>query len=136
VQRRQRFAEFGEKRDLGAGVRLQLQDEPFTLTGNGGRLDHAAAEDDGFAGGGVDVGRGTGGVQDGGQRSGGEERERGTDGAERAELAQMRDNGKQNETADGGEKLGLAEGYGAGSQDAGGNDSRGTHQRVAHGRQL
>ena len=48
----------------------------------------------------------------------------------------MGDDGEENETADGGEKLGLAEGYVAGSQDAGGNSSRGTHQRVAHGRRL
>ena len=65
----------GVEGDLGAGARVELEDEALTLAGNGGGLDDAPADDDGFARSGLDFGRRARNVEAGGEGSGEEEGE-------------------------------------------------------------
>ncbi len=133
AQRRERLVALGVESDLRAGARLQFQQEAFALAGNGGRLHHAAAQDDDFAAFGVELGRRAGGVDQGGERPGEEESQAAAGARQHARAATQGHHAEHQKGGDGEEKLGLLERYEAGNQDARGNGGQRPDQRILHG---
>jgi len=128
----------GEKRDLGASVRFELQDETLALAGNGGRLHYAAAQDDDLAAMDIEFGRRTGRVQQGDESARGEQTQTGARGGEPARPAStphpQGENAEDQEGAHGPQQFGFGEWYETRNQDPRSDGSQGPEKRILHGK--
>jgi hypothetical protein len=120
----------GVEGDLGAGARVELEDEALALAGDGGGLDDAAADDDGFARSGVDFGRRPGNVEAGGEGSGEEEGEVGAGEEKDAGGAEAREDCEEDECRERGEDFKGGKRDEPVNQDARGDGSQRPEQRV------
>ena len=133
AQRRERLVSLGVESNLRAGVRIEFQQESFARAGDGGRLHHAAAEDDDFAPFGIELGRRSGGVGEGRERAGEEESQAAAGARQQARAAVQGHHAEHQEGADGEKKLGWLERYETGNQDPRGNGGQRPDQWILHG---
>jgi len=109
------------KRDLDAGLRLQLQQESFAFAGKSRRFDHASAQDDYFAARDVQLRRRARPVNQSSEGARGDHAQQTADAGQHARAAQHGDDAQRQERSDGQNQLMGAKGNEACRQDPGGN---------------